>query len=154
MDSQQQNDTDTEKSSKPDTNSQGFVEQGAFPKCPECGHQGRPVIANGEGLKGLHCEECLRILSYIEPATAGIDKEDRHYAVVGDKAHGTGDTEEEAVENMKEYLGDDPFPVYTVYVSNEPLQVSRYGRVIGEEGSQVVLHKQGKKRLRDYDGGS
>jgi len=138
--------------SKPETTPQGFVAQGEFPQCPECGHQGKPVIANGEGLQGLHCKECLQILSYIEPATSGIDDEDKHYAVVGDKAHGTGDTEEEAVENMKEYLGDNPFPVYTVYVSNKPLQVSRYGQVIGEEGSQVALHKVGRKRLRDYGG--
>lgn len=152
MGQQHDNDDQHNESQNPELTPQGFVAQEEFPECPECGHQGRPVIANGEGLKGLHCENCLRILVYIEPATAGIDDEDKHYAVVGDKAHGTGSTEEEAVDNMKEYLGDDPFPVYTVYVSNEPLQVSRYGQVIGEEGNQVALHKIGKRRLRDYGG--
>lgn len=135
--------------SKPRTNDQGFVAHDEFPSCPNCGSDRLVISKSREGLQGLHCEKCGRILSHFNLASAAIDEEEKHFAAVGDKAHGTGKTEDEAVENMREYLDDDAFPVYSLYVSNEPVNVTRYGQVIGEDGANVILHYLGKKRLRD-----
>lgn len=135
-------------SEKPELNDQGYVKLDEFPSCPNCSNDRFTVSKSSDALSGLHCRECGRILQHFQPADISIDDEDKHFAVVGEKAHGTGKTEEEAVENMKEYLDEDAFPVYSVYVSNRPLQVSRYGQVIGEEGSNVILHFKGKERLQ------
>lgn len=145
-------DTDTSTDpSKPDMTDQGFVAQSELPSCPEGCEDSRPVIGHkpNSGLEALYCKQCGRILTYLEPADMAVSEEDSHYAAVGDKAWGAGTTKDEAVENLKENLDEDSFPVYDLWVSNRELQVSRYGSVIGEEGSQVILHHLGKKRLHD-----
>lgn len=155
QDTQDDNGSGQQQAEKPEMTSQGFVAKTEFPRCPECGHRGFPVIAYKpeSGLQGLHCKECGRILTHVQPASAAIEDEDRHYAAIGENCWGTGDTEEEAVENMKEFLDEDSARYYSLWVSNSELQVSKYGSVHAEDGSQVILHNMGKRRIRgDLDG--
>lgn len=149
MTEQQQDDGHDSTQGKPRTNDQGFVAMSEFPSCSneDCDGERLVISKSREGFQGLHCEKCGRILRHFNPASTAIDEEDEHFAVVGQKAHGTGRTKDEAVENMKEYLDDDALPVYSVYVSNKPVNVSRYGQVIGEDGSDVILHYLGKETL-------
>lgn len=130
------------------TTDKGFVASEEFPACPACGHQGSPVVSNLDGLDGLHCRECGRILDHASTATKAIPESDRQYAVIGDRAWGTGSTEDEALENMRKHLPKDPFPVYTVYVSNKDIIVSKGGAVKTEGGEKAILHKVAKRRLR------
>jgi len=134
-------------------NEQGFVHKDEFPACPECGSEEPPVIGRkpprGRNWASLHCPDCGQVLRHLEGAITSVDEEDRHWASIGEGSWGTGDTKEEAVENMKEFLDEDASRWYTLWAGNRELQANRYGTVSAGKGSQVILDYQGRHKIRE-----
>jgi len=144
---EQQASSTTDNNTKPEVKDNGFVTRQELPNCPN-GHQGDLVLSKSrEGFQRLHCGECHKALAVFMTPQTSLDDADKHYAAIGPNSWGTGETEQEAIDNMKEYADTDGKPMADIYMSNYPIDCDGYGGVRSKPEPDSVLHHKGKRHI-------